>query len=136
MKYWKLAQKELDLGCLVVEVCYENLGVNEIPAFHEPKSFHSFFCPTSIKPQKNIAWPISCHFLFISLFSYILQQIVSNNTKGEIFKRVFQENKAQQIFRKTNISYPSIRTRAYQGVRNVPFSENLVLCFLVTHVLD
>ena len=34
-------------------------------------------------------------------------------------KRVFQENKARQIFRKTNISYPLIRTRtcAYQGVR-------------------
>ena len=26
-------------------------------------------------------------------------------------KRVFQENKARQIFRKTNISYPLIRTR-------------------------
>ena len=32
-----------------------------------------------------------------------------------------------EIFRKTNISYPLIRTRtwAYQGVRNVSFSENL-----------
>ena len=31
-----------------------------------------------------------------------------------------------KIFRKTNISYPLIRTRtcAYQGVRNVSFSEN------------
>ena len=42
-------------------------------------------------------------------------------------KRVFQENKARHIFRKTNISYPLILTRtcAYQGVRNVHFSENL-----------
>ena len=41
--------------------------------------------------------------------------------------RVFQENKVRQIFRKTNISYPMILTRgcAYQGVRNVSFSENL-----------
>ena len=33
---------------------------------------------------------------------------------------------ARKIFRKTNISYPLIRTRtcAYQGVRNVSFSEN------------
>ena len=32
----------------------------------------------------------------------------------------------RKIFRKTNISYPLIRTRtcAYQGVRNVGFSEN------------
>ena len=41
-------------------------------------------------------------------------------------KRVFQENKARQVFRKTNISYPLIRTRtcAYQGVTDVRFSEN------------
>ena len=44
-------------------------------------------------------------------------------------KRVFQENKARQIFRKTSISYPLVRTRTceYQGVRNVRFSENLTL---------
>ena len=48
-------------------------------------------------------------------------QVVGNKAKGQISKRVFQENKARQIFRKTNISYPLIRTRmcAYQGVRNV-----------------
>ena len=55
---------------------------------------------------------------------------VSNKAKERISKRVFQESKARQIFRKTNISYPLIRTRmcAYQGVRNVRFSENLA-CF-------
>ena len=41
--------------------------------------------------------------------------------KGES-QRVLQENEARQIFRKTNVS-------AYQGVRNVRFSENL-LCFV------
>ena len=55
--------------------------------------------------------------------------IVGNKAKGRISKRVFQENKARQIFRKTNISYSLIRTRAYQGVRNVRFSENLA-CFV------
>ena len=41
-------------------------------------------------------------------------------------KRLLQE-KAHQIIRKKDISYPLIRTRActYQGVRNVSFSENL-----------
>ena len=39
---------------------------------------------------------------------------VGNNVKGRISKRVFQENKARQIFRKTNISYPLIRTRTYK----------------------
>ena len=32
--------------------------------------------------------------------------IDGNKTKGRISKRVFQESKARQIFRKTNISYP------------------------------
>ena len=83
-----------------------------------------------------------------------IEVIVSNNPKGRISKRVFQENKARQIFRKANISYPLIRTLkmenfslkmellavnycckflhlkcAYQGLRNVSFSENLV-CFV------
>ena len=39
----------------------------------------------------------------------------------QFVKRAFQEDKARQIFRKTNISYPLIHTYtcAYQGVRNV-----------------
>ena len=36
---------------------------------------------------------------------------VGNKVKGRISKRVFQGNKARQIFRKTNSSYPLIRTR-------------------------
>ena len=45
-------------------------------------------------------------------------------------KRVLQENKARQIFRKTNNSYPLIRTLActYQGIRNVRFSETFYFC--------
>ena len=42
--------------------------------------------------------------------SYNNNNFVGNKTKGRISKRVFQENKARQIFRKTNISYPLIRT--------------------------
>ena len=59
------------------------------------------------------------------------KQLISKKAKGRISKWVFQENKACQIFRKTNISYPLIRTRtcAYQGVRNVSFLENLA-CFV------
>ena len=43
--------------------------------------------------------------------------IVGNKAKGRISKRVFQENKARQIFPKMNISYTLIRTRtsAYRG---------------------
>ena len=44
-------------------------------------------------------------------FLDLLSQFVSNMTKGRISKLVFQGNKARQIFRKKNISYPLIRTR-------------------------
>ena len=36
----------------------------------------------------------------------VTAHIVGNITKGQISKRMFQENKSRQIFRKTNISYP------------------------------
>ena len=45
---------------------------------------------------------------------------VGNVPKGRISKRVFQEDKTRQIFRKMNISYPLIRIRTcVSGVRNV-----------------
>ena len=66
--------------------------------------------------------------------------IVGNQAKGRISKWVFQENKARQSFRKTNISYPLIRTRtrtcAYQGKRNVCFLGKFgAFCFLETPIL-
>ena len=47
--------------------------------------------------------------------------IVDNKAERRISKRAIKENKARQIFRKTNISYPLIRIRTCtdQGVRNV-----------------
>ena len=41
---------------------------------------------------------------------FFLYYFVGNKVKGWISKRVFQENKARQIFRETNISYPTMRT--------------------------
>ena len=60
-----------------------------------------------------------------------LTYLVGNKRKRRISKRVFQENKVHQIFRKPIISNPLIRTRmcAYQGVRNVCFSQNLMRFF-------
>ena len=60
---------------------------------------------------------------FDKKLSFDGHNIIGIKAKGRVSKRVFQENKACQIFRKTNISYPLIRTRtfAYQGVRNVTF---------------
>ena len=54
-------------------------------------------------------------------------EIVGDKAKGRISKRVFEENKARQIFQKTNIFYPLIRTHTYQEVRNVCFSGNFLL---------
>ena len=59
---------------------------------------------------------------------------LSNKAKGRISKGMFQENKARQIFRKMNISYPLIRTRTYQGVRSVRFSENLAWFVFLKHL--
>ena len=55
--------------------------------------------------------------------STLLHKFVGNKAKGPISKRVFQENKARQVFRKLNISYPLIHTPtcAYQRVRNICF---------------
>ena len=48
-----------------------------------------------------------------SLIIFQLNNNVGNKAKGLISKRVFQENKARQIFRKTNISYPLIRVISF-----------------------
>ena len=58
-----------------------------------------------------------------------------HKAKVRISKRMLQENKARQIFQKTNISYPltSTRTCAYQGVRNVLFPENLAYFVFLKH---
>ena len=67
--------------------------------------------------------------------SDILRRPGNNKVKRRISKGVFQENKARQIFRKTNISYPLIRTCTcvYQGVRNISFLENLTCSVFLKH---
>ena len=64
-----------------------------------------------------------------------MRQIVISKARGRIAKRVLQENKTRQIFRKANIYYPLIRTGkcAYQGVKNVCFPENLTRFIFLKH---
>ena len=65
-------------------------------------------------------------FLSDKMIHVIANLISGNKAKGRISKRVFQENKARQVFRKTNIFYPPlvrIRTCTYQGVKNVCFGK-------------
>ena len=68
-----------------------------------------------------------------------MSHIVGNKAKGRISKRVFQENKAHQIFRKTHISNPLIRTRAllpyYQRICNTIRKKILITVSLTTHQL-
>ena len=66
---------------------------------------------------------------------FLTYYFVVNKAKGRISKWVFRENKARQIFWKTNISYPLIPIRkcAYQAVRNVRFSENLACLVFLKH---
>ena len=96
--------------------------------------------PPPLASRFSVVLSKGFHYWYPSKTSKIFQNsnllffefhFVGNKAKGRILKQVFQENKALQIFRKTNISYPLIRTRtcAYQGVRNVRFSENLA-CFV------
>ena len=56
------------------------------------------------------------------------RNIVGNKAKGRISKRVPQESKARQNFRKTNISYPLIRTRT--KIVNVTFLQIFLETFL------
>ena len=77
---------------------------------------------------------------------------VVNKTKGRMSKRVFQESKALQIFWKTNITYPLIRTRTCvsrkESTPNFPKNEHFLTPFvflkhpfwdssfcLITHVI-
>ena len=57
-----------------------------------------------------MAVPDAASLRRLSCFSNTLVKLklVGNKAKGRISKRVFQENKARQIFRKTNIFYPLI----------------------------
>ena len=50
------------------------------------------------------------HWIISNIWELIIGRVICE-AKGWISKRVFQENKARQIFRKTNISYRLIRTR-------------------------
>ena len=64
---------------------------------------------------------------------------IGNMAKRRISKRRQQEYKAHQIFRKTNITYPLIRTRTYVCVsgskKHSFFGKFGLLCIFVTSVL-
>ena len=67
----------------------------------------------------------------MSIITYDSANFVGNKAKGKISKQMFQENKARQLFRKTNISSPCVSA----GKKCSYFGKLGVLFFLETHVL-
>ena len=65
-------------------------------------------------------WEISSYFTNLTPYS----QIAGNKAKGRISKQVFQENKARQILRKTNISCPLIRTHTCSNIASKIAKQN------------
>ena len=95
-----------------------------------------------ILKNRNLTFPVGCYFpkknyslseIFwpgLKLFGRVLNTPLKDHHKlKRISKRVLQQNKSCQIFQKTNISYPLIRTRtcAYQGVRYICFLRKIWL---------
>ena len=73
-----------------------------------------------------------CNLLLFHLSNHrwknIIYHFVGNKAKRWVSKRVFQENKACQIFQKTNISYPPIRTRIKNVFKNISWPT--IICKL------
>ena len=70
---------------------------------------------------------------FIHINGLLTVDFVVNKTKGRISKRVLQEKKSRQIFQKTNISYPLVRTRTQvcvSGGKKCSFFIKFLVCFL------
>ena len=93
--------------------------------------FHLPFCLMNLYQSVWLIFVMANFFCNFGMFftTPVVVAFVGNKAKGRISKRVFQENKVRQIFRKTNISYPLICLRTYQRVWNVRFSGNL-MCFV------
>ena len=75
---------------------------------------------STFKVHQRFLWRLGPPYECLMYFQ--LDRVVGNKAKGRNSKRVFQENKARQIFRKTNISYPVIT----DGVCLKSIIENLL----------
>ena len=81
---------------------------------------------------------LTLNFHFKYLPHLLRLKLVGNKAKVRISERVLQQKKTRQIFRKTNISYPLIRTRTCAltgGKKCSSFQKFGMLCFLVTPLL-
>ena len=90
-------------------------------AFQSSRCFSRSWCMV-INFSKLLS--LNCKIIELKIFNF-----VGNKAKGRISKRVFQENEARQIFRKTNIFYPLTRTRTCFVFFKHPFWDS-PLCFI------
>ena len=62
--------------------------------------------------KKTVSWKLSFVYKHLNRCNTTFLKMILSNVSGENYtKRVFQENKARQIFRKTKISYYFVRVR-------------------------
>ena len=70
----------------------------------------SYIIRSSAKKELKSIYLVLSSLQIQRILIHFKEYYVGNKAKGRISKRVFQENKARQIFKKTNISYPLVRT--------------------------
>ena len=93
-------------------------------------------------PLFDWVWMINqenVNFLYMTAhFIDFVLQTVGNKAKGRISKRVSQENKARQIFRKTKISYLLIRTLVCisRGKKCSFFGKVVTSCLSLCNTID
>ena len=121
------------------------MAISSLNPFTIAKSLHCHFLRiASSHPCKTNVWFAQFRFFICSLKDSAPMRVVSEmqgnvkaNLEGRISKRVFQGNKARIVFRKTNISYPLIRTRTccVSGGKKCSFFRKFeMLCFVETSV--
>ena len=103
-------------GALYGPLYYKNLQANKISGLKDFKDNYESY----VKVSHESKLELNC---------------ASNNAKGRISKRVFQEDKTRQIFRKTNISYPLIRTPTCAPKKCLFFGKFRAICLLEMPVL-
>ena len=110
-------------------------------AFNQFKPSVAFYRETShliCSANQTTGFYMKCNTVLERVKWEHISEIVGNHAKGRISRRVLQENQVRQIFRKTIISYPLVRTLTctYSGGKKCSFFGKFgLLCFLVTPIL-
>ena len=116
--------------------CYVMLALHEFKLFNKHSTVLALYLKYfhfALQPCFFMQFFFNLEREGLYLQSFRKYITVGNKAKGRISKLVLQENKARQVFRKTNISYPRLRIRGKKC--SFFFRKFGVLCFLGTPVL-